>query len=42
MYARFLFSCLFVNNVSSTNFINPYIVEKHAAEEALNVEEVGG
>jgi hypothetical protein len=29
-------------NVSSTNFINPYIIESHAVEEALNVEEVGG
>ena len=31
-----------VFNVSSMNFINPYIVENHAVEEALNVEEVGG
>jgi hypothetical protein len=23
------------------NFINPYIIENHAVEEALNVEEVG-
>ena len=28
--------------MSSTNFINPYIIENHAVEEALNVEEVGG
>ena len=27
---------------NATNFINPYIIENHAVEEALNVEEVGG
>ena len=31
-----------VINVSSTNFISLYVVEKHVVEEALNVEEVGG
>ena len=27
-------SCILIN-VSSTNFINPYIIENHAVEEAL-------